>query len=102
MNPFPTYTEACTAVCASKQLEVPGSLRFATHNIFGAWRSPVAHLLWEQGVPSSNLGAPTETTAVTTMSYVLPIKQRMKPQELLSAVNPRLRSAFRIVSSSGC
>ena len=25
----------------------------------GAWRSPVAHLLWEQGVPSSNLGAPT-------------------------------------------
>ena len=26
----------------------------------GAWRSPVAHLLWEQGVPSSNLGAPTE------------------------------------------
>ena len=47
MNPFPTYTEACTAVCASKQLEVPGSLRFATHNIFGAWRSPVAHLLWE-------------------------------------------------------
>ena|GEM_PF-2836710 len=59
MNPFPTYTEACTAVCASKQLEVPGSLRFATHNIFGAWRSPVAHLLWEQGVPGSNPGAPT-------------------------------------------
>ena len=53
MNPFPTYTEACTAVCASKQLEVPGSLRFATHNIFGAWRSPVAHLLWE---PLSGVG----------------------------------------------
>ncbi len=24
----------------------------------GAWRSLVAHLLWVQGVPSSNLGAP--------------------------------------------
>ncbi|SVE08939.1 uncharacterized protein METZ01_LOCUS461793 [marine metagenome] len=28
------------------------------HN--GAWRSPVAHLLWEQGVPGSNPGAPIE------------------------------------------
>ena len=65
MNPFPTYTEACTAVCASKQLEVPGSLRFATHNIFGAWRSPVAHLLWEQGVPGSNPGAPTSLMTTT-------------------------------------
>jgi hypothetical protein len=36
------------------------------------------------------------------MSCVLPIMQRMKTQELLSAVNPRLRSAFRIVPSSGC
>jgi hypothetical protein len=27
--------------------------------INGAWRSPVAHLLWEQGVPGSNPGAPT-------------------------------------------
>jgi hypothetical protein len=30
------------------------------HNNFGAWRSPVAHLLWEQGVPGSNPGAPIE------------------------------------------
>ena len=71
MNPFPTYTEACTAVCASKQLEVPGSLRFATHNIFGAWRSPVAHLLWEQGVPSSNLGAPTGERLCPASTYTL-------------------------------
>ena len=69
MNPFPTYTEACTAVCASKQLEVPGSLRFATHNIFGAWRSPVAHLLWEQGVPGSNPGAPTDVTSCCLLVY---------------------------------
>ncbi len=26
---------------------------------FGAWRSPVARLLWEQEVPGSNPGAPT-------------------------------------------
>jgi hypothetical protein len=26
----------------------------------GAWRSLVAHLLWEQRVLSSNLGAPTK------------------------------------------
>ena len=70
MNPFPTYTEACTAVCASKQLEVPGSLRFATHNIFGAWRSPVAHLLWEQGVPGSNPGAPTDGTGCKIIVYM--------------------------------
>ena len=25
---------------------------------FGAWRSPVARLLWEQEVPGSNPGAP--------------------------------------------
>ena len=27
-------------------------------SLVGAWRSLVAHLLWEQGVLSSNLGAP--------------------------------------------
>ena len=26
---------------------------------YGAWRSPVARLLWEQEVPGSNPGAPT-------------------------------------------
>ena len=30
----------------------------STLSVIGAWRSLVAHLLWEQGVPSSNLGAP--------------------------------------------
>ena len=28
----------------------------------GTWRSLVAHLLWEQGVASSNLAVPTSTT----------------------------------------
>ena len=35
------------------------------HNNFGAWRSPVAHLLWEQGVPGSNPGAPTSWSTMT-------------------------------------
>jgi hypothetical protein len=25
----------------------------------GMWRSPVAHLVWDQGVPGSNPGIPT-------------------------------------------
>ena len=43
---------------------VPGLLAcLRTSQVFslmdGAWRSLVARLLWEQEVPSSNLGAPT-------------------------------------------
>ena len=30
--------------------------------VYGAWRSPVARLLWEQEVPGSNPGAPIELT----------------------------------------
>ena len=29
---------------------------------YGAWRSSVARLLWEQEVPGSNPGAPTDVT----------------------------------------
>ena len=37
----------------------------------GAWRSLVAHLLWEQGVLSSNLSAPTKSiqTLYSVMSW---------------------------------
>jgi hypothetical protein len=35
------------------------SPRRATIDGFGTWRSLVAHLLWEQGVASSNLAVPT-------------------------------------------
>ena len=33
--------------------------QFALHSSGGAWRSLVAHLLWEQGVAGSNPAAPT-------------------------------------------
>ena len=29
-------------------------------SLVGAWRSLVAHLVWDQGVASSNLAAPTK------------------------------------------
>ncbi len=41
---------------------VPGSLwdnLVVFHPLVGAWRSPVARLLWEQEVLGSNPGAPT-------------------------------------------
>ena len=56
MNPFPTYTEACTAVCASKQLEVPGSLRFATHNIL--WYSNLRGVAQSGSAPALGAGGP--------------------------------------------
>ena len=40
-----------------------GSRQGTKYN-FGAWRSPVAHLLWEQGVPGSNPGAPTRKASL--------------------------------------
>ena len=39
-------------------------LRVRLSPSFGAWRSLVAHLLWEQGVPGSNPGAPIRGTLV--------------------------------------
>ena len=37
---------------------------------FGAWRSSVARLLWEQEVPGSNPGAPTALTRDPATRYV--------------------------------
>ena len=46
----------------------------------GAWRSLVAHLLWEQGVLSSNLSAPTNSamppSATTNGLKVYPIPKQ--------------------------
>ena len=39
------------------------SARLAARVVAGAWRSPVAHLLWEQGVGGSNPLAPTFSQA---------------------------------------
>ncbi len=37
---------------------------------FGAWRSPVARLLWEQEVPGSNPGAPTRLSHIAALGSV--------------------------------
>src|SRR5437868_3826629 len=39
-----------------------GEVAPATPVSIGAWRSLVAHLVWDQGVASSNLAAPTTKT----------------------------------------
>ncbi len=39
---------------------IPDTIRMTVTGL-GAWRSPVAHLLWEQGVAGSNPAAPTMT-----------------------------------------
>ena len=47
-----------------RRLPVPGSLRIPELSLplhcIGVWRSWLAHLLWEQGVPRSSRGTPTE------------------------------------------
>ncbi len=47
--------------------DTTGLLYYKCNNIkglrkYGAWRSPVARLLWEQEVPGSNPGAPIDFT----------------------------------------
>jgi hypothetical protein len=49
----PTCTETCTLGLAGRAR----SSKLLSYN-HGAWRSPVARLLWEQEVPGSNPGAP--------------------------------------------
>src|SRR5579859_2913039 len=44
---------------AQRKCDVGGGGYSYNSVLFGAWRSLVAHLLWEQGAASSNLAAPT-------------------------------------------
>ena len=50
-------------------MDPPGYEEIHTITI-GAWRSLVARLLWEQEVPSSNLGAPTKFLSIMLASYI--------------------------------
>jgi DNA-binding transcriptional MerR regulator len=50
-----------------RALSPPRVLSFNKNNRFGAWRSLVAHLHGVQGVPSSNLGAPTIKNKLSRM-----------------------------------
>ena len=45
--------------------------------VFGAWRSLVAHLLWEQGVGGSNPLAPT----IFWEQGVVPLEKRDHPDQ---------------------
>ena len=38
-----------------------GSIPASRTNQFGVWRSPVAHLVWDQGVQGSNPCTPTNS-----------------------------------------
>ncbi len=58
----------------------------------GAWRSLVARLLWEQEVPSSNLGAPTNNFKHLERVLVEPVLFFMK--------NRRWDRRFPLVSLS--
>ena len=53
----------------SQGVNQSGTLRKASN---GAWRSPVAHLLWEQGVPGSNPGAPIRETSAIAGVFAFP------------------------------
>lgn len=55
--------ERAVAACAPREVSVRASRttqRTVRRINFGAWRSPVARLLWEQEAPGSNPGAPTK------------------------------------------
>ena len=59
-SPELSHTEGLIPPDSGRQRDVVACLAaFRSTPAGGAWRSPVARLLWEQEVPSSNLGAPT-------------------------------------------
>ena len=62
MNPL-TCTSTCTLVRGRGLTETNKPLTYGKKYPYGAWRSSVARLLWEQEVPGSNPGAPTDVTS---------------------------------------
>jgi hypothetical protein len=58
----------------------------------GTWRSLVAHLLWEQGVASSNLAVPTNFRAgVAQLVEHQPSKLRVAGSKPVSRSTPLVR-----------
>ncbi len=61
----------------------------------GAWRSLVAHLLWEQRVGSSNLSAPT------SFEYVVYLIRSNGLRKIAPVAQPERASAFKCGACSG-
>ena len=62
MRASPTYTVTYTPSGEAGSPKPVTWLHCGKKDPYGAWRSPVARLLWEQEVPGSNPGAPTDVT----------------------------------------
>ena len=60
---LPDTCELVGSVLKKKRVQIPYNSRPV-----GAWRSLVAHLHGVQGVPSSNLGAPTSSPIESSVS----------------------------------
>ena len=69
MSPL-TCTPTCTLVRRRVLRETNKPLTYTRKYTYGAWRSSVARLLWEQEVPGSNPGAPTDVTDSQLIDYM--------------------------------
>ena len=69
-TPWPTGTRSSGSWPVAEVGERVRAVLVSTGRLFyGAWRSPVARLLWEQEVPGSNPGAPMSGTESPDVVY---------------------------------
>src|SRR4029450_3902227 len=69
---------------------------------FGVWRSPVAHLLWEQGAGGSNPLTPTISSVQPVPQVPGGVRHGDHPASRgEDPVAPRAQSLFRMAATSG-